>query len=66
MQDYNKRISEMPNFHFFKKKKKKHKRIIIFQNYTHLQLTHCRLNELPHTTCWKVLISILGMLSYVI
>ena len=24
-------------------------------------LTHCRLNELPHTICWKILIAFLGM-----
>ena len=29
-------------------------------------LTHCRLNELPHTIYWKILISILGMSGYVI
>ena len=29
-------------------------------------LTHCRLNELTHTTYWKFLISILGMWGYVI
>ena len=29
-------------------------------------LTHCRLNELPHTIYWKFLISILGMSGYVI
>ena len=29
-------------------------------------LTHCRLNELPHTIYWKILTSILGMSGYVI
>ena len=29
-------------------------------------LTHCRLNELPHSIYWKILISILGMSGYVI
>ena len=29
-----------------------------------LQLTHCRLNRLPHTIYWKSLISILGMSGY--
>ena len=29
-------------------------------------LTHCRLNELPHSIYWKILISILGMLGNVI
>ena len=29
-------------------------------------LTHCRLNELPHTIYWKILISILVMSGYVI
>ena len=28
------------------------------------QLTHCRLNELPHTIYWKSPISILGMSGY--
>ena len=29
-------------------------------------LTHCRLNELPHTIYWKILILIWGMSAYVI
>ena len=29
-------------------------------------LTHCRLNELPHTIYWKSPVSILGMSGYVI
>ena len=29
-------------------------------------LTHCRLNESPHTIYWKILILILGMSGYVI
>ena len=29
-------------------------------------LTHCRLNELPHTIYWKILILIFGMSGYVI
>ena len=29
-------------------------------------LTHCRLNDLTHTVCWRILISILGMSGYVI
>ena len=29
-------------------------------------LTHCRLNKLPHTIYWKILILILGMSGYVI
>ena len=29
-------------------------------------LTHCRLNELPHTIYWEILILILGMSGYVI
>ena len=29
-------------------------------------LTHCRLNELPHTIYWKILILIIGMSDYVI
>ena len=28
-------------------------------------LTHCRLNELPHTIYWKILISTLDMSGYV-
>ena len=31
-----------------------------------IKLTHCRLNELPHTIYWKILISILGMSGHVI
>ena len=27
-------------------------------------LTHCRLNELPHSIYWKSLVSILGMSDY--
>ena len=29
-------------------------------------ITHCRLNELPHTIYWKILILILGVSGYVI
>ena len=29
-------------------------------------LTHCRLNDIPHTIYWKILIWILGMSGYVI
>ena len=29
-------------------------------------LTHCRQNELTHTIFWKVLITISGMIGYVI
>ena len=34
--------------------------------FTIFTLTHCRLNELPHTIYWKILILILGMSDYVI
>ena len=32
----------------------------------YISLSHCRLDELPNTIYWKILISILGMSGYVI
>ena len=39
-------------------------RILIWE--INLFLTHCRLNELPHTISWKILISIWGISGYMI
>ena len=32
----------------------------------YVTLTHCKLNELPHITYWKILILIIGMSGYMI
>ena len=42
------------------------RKLSILLAFTAVLLTHCRLNELPHTIYWKILISILGMSGYVI
>ena len=34
--------------------------------FASVNLSHCRLNELPHSIYWKGLISILGMSGYMI
>ena len=47
-------------------KKKKSPPIASYSIVSSIVLTHCRLNELPHTINWKILISILGMSGYVI
>ena len=41
---------------------KSHYKICEKQKFLHL--THCRLNELPHTIYWKILISILDTSGY--
>ena len=37
---------------------------MVLKSFT--SLASCRLNELPHTIYWKILISILGISGYVI